>query len=67
MYIKAAQIIFKSKDRILKTQEYLAIDNKVLSVKSRAREIKFPTDKAHRVRNCVDKDKALSTKKPITK
>ena len=27
--------------------------------------MRFPTDKAHRVRNYVDKDKALGIKKPI--
>ena len=27
--------------------------------------MKFPTDKAYRVRNRVDKDKALGIKKPI--
>ena len=66
MYIKAIQITFKSKNGVLKTQKYPAINNKVLSIKSRAREIKIPTDKAHRVRNRVNKDKVLSAKKPIT-
>ena len=27
--------------------------------------MKFPTDKAYKVRNCVDKNKALGVKKPI--
>ena len=67
MYIKVAQATFKSKDGVLKTQECLAINNKALSIKSRARELKFPTDKAHRARNRVDKDKALSAKKPTAK
>ena len=56
---------FKSRNKVLKTQEYLAIDNKVLSAKSRAREIKFPTNKAYKVRNRVDKNKVLSAKKLI--
>ena len=66
MYIKAAQITFESRDKVLETQEYLAIDNKVLSTKSWARKIKFPTDRPYRARNRVDKDKALGAKKPIT-
>ena len=37
----------------------------MLSAKFWAREIKVPTDKAYRVRNRVDKDKALGAKKPI--
>ena len=64
MYIKAVQATLKSKDKVLETQNYPAIDNKALSIKSRAREIKIPTDKAHRIKNRVDKDKALSTKNP---
>ena len=28
--------------------------------------MRLPTDKAHKVRNHMDKDKALSVKKPIT-
>ena len=64
MYIKAAQATFESKDRVLETQEYLAINNKALSIKSWAREIRFPTDKAYKVKNRVDKDKALGAKKP---
>ena len=39
--------------------------NKVLGVKKLIMGIRFPTDKAYRVRNCVDKDKALNVKKPI--
>ena len=65
MYIKAVQVIFESKDGVLETQEYLTIKNKVLSVKSRAREIKFPTDKAYRVKNRINKNKVLSVKKLI--
>ena len=65
MYIKVIQVTFKFKDRVLETQEYPAIDDKVLSTKSRARGIKFPTDKAHRVRDRMDKDKALGAKKLI--
>ena len=64
MYIKAAQVTFKSKDGVLETQEGPAIDDKVLSAKSRARGIKFPTNKAHRARDRVDKDEALGAKKP---
>ena len=45
---------------------YPTIDNKALNAKSWAREIKVPTDKAHKVRNRMDKDKVLSVKKPIT-
>ena len=40
------------------------MNNKALNIKSRARKIKVPTNKAHRVRNRVDKDKALGVKKP---
>ena len=66
IYIKATQVTFKSRDGVLETQEYPAIDNKALSAKSRAREIRLPTDKAYRARNRVDKDKALGAKKPTT-
>ena len=65
MYIRAAQVTFKSKNKVLGTQEYPAIDNKILNTKSWARGIKFPTNKAHKVRNRVDKDKVLGVKKPI--
>ena len=34
MYIKVIQITFKSRDGVLKTQKYPAIDNKVLNAKS---------------------------------
>ena len=65
MYIKAVQITLNSKDGVLETLNYPAIDNKVLNVKSWAREIKIPTDKAYKVKNCVNKDKALSAKNLI--
>ena len=39
--------------------------DKALGIKKPITGIKFPTDKAHRVRNRVDKDKALGIKKPI--
>ena len=45
--------------------KYLTINNKALNAKSRAREIKFPTDKAHKVKNRLNKNKALSAKKLI--
>ena len=34
MYIKVIQVTFKSRDGVLETQKYPAIDNKVLSIKS---------------------------------
>ena len=34
MYIKITQVIFKSKDGVLKTQKYPVIKDKALSVKS---------------------------------
>ena len=39
--------------------------DKVLSIKKPIAGIKFPTNKAYRVRNYVDKNKVLSIKKPI--
>ena len=34
MYIKVTQITFQSKNKVLKTQKYSAINNKVLNAKS---------------------------------
>ena len=65
MYIKVIQVTFKSKNKVLEIQEYPAINNKVLNAKSRAKGIKFPTNKAHKVKNRINKNKALNTKKPI--
>ena len=65
MYIKVIQVILKFKDGILETKIYPAIKDKVLSIKSWATEIKVPTNKAYRIKNCVDKDKVLSVKKLI--
>ena len=66
IYIKAIQITFKFKDKILRTQIYPAINNKVLNAKSWAREIANPTDKIYRTKNRVDKDKTLNTKSLVT-
>ena len=65
MYIKVVQVTFKSKDGVLKTQEYFTINDKILSVKFWVKGIKFPTNKTYKVRNYMDKDKALGAKKSI--
>ena len=39
--------------------------DKTLNIKFWVKEIRFPMDKAHRVRNNMNKDKVLSIKKPI--
>ena len=63
--IKAVQITFKFKNEVPGTQNYPAVNNKVLNAKSRAREIKNPTNKVHKIKNRVDKNKPLDTKNPI--
>ena len=65
MYIKVTQATFEFKDRVLEIQKNPAVNNKALSIKSQAREIKIPIHKAHKVKNYVDKDNTLSIKKPI--
>ena len=66
MYIKAVQITLKSKNGVLEIQNYPTINNKALSAKSWAREIKIPTNKTHKTKNRVDKNKVLNAKNPLT-